>query len=347
MASSCQSSTGSDNGRFVPALTASQERDQTQPQAGTSLPARLDQTCQESSLAKALAAQRQSLQPVETIVRLANGTRFVEQTGAVLEADGILPACATLNSCNDASGATKGLLNSASNLDAAPNFEKPPVQRNADLRHEIEVTTNWADLLDPNSGPTQCRQPDEREVYLIENVFSTVECRALIASSEECGYGATNYPKCYRGNLRLITKDASLTEVIWQRLRPFVPATVTCGGDVWEAVGLNECWRLAKYHPGDRFMRHLDAAFKRDQKEMSMFTVNIYVNGDFKGGATRFYPDGNSRDPNLTVSPEPGLCLLFRQPPSQQYYHDGEQVRQGNKYLFRTDVIYRLQDAHC
>jgi hypothetical protein len=347
MGSSCQSSTESDNGRFVPALTSSQENEQAQPQAGTSLPARFDQTCEESSLAKAVALQQQSLKPVETLVRLANGARFVEQTSAVLVADGILPPCATSNSCSVASDATKGFLRSAFNPDTASNFETRPVQLNTDLPHEIEVATNWADLLDPNSGPRRCRQPDKREVYLIENVFSIAECKALIASSEEHGYGATNYPKSYRGNLRLITKDASLTGIMWQRLRPFVPATVTCGGSVWEAVGLNECWRLAKYHPGDRFMRHLDAAFKRDQKEMSMFTVNIYMNGDFEGGATRFYPDGNSPDPNLVVSPEAGLCLLFRQPPSQQYYHDGERVRQGNKYLFRTDVIYHLQDDHC
>merc|ERR1711871_682179 len=128
---------------------------------------------------------------------------------------------------------------------------------------------------------TGSRQPDGREVYLIEASFTLGECAALVAAAEQYGFGATDYPKGYRGNLRLITTDESLTAAMWRRLRPHVPATVEYGGEVWEATGLNECWRLSKYHPGDRFMRHTDANFKRNRQEMSMFTVNIYMNSDF------------------------------------------------------------------
>merc|ERR1712060_1013550 len=98
----------------------------------------------------------------------------------------------------------------------------------------------------------------------------------------------------------------------------------------------NECWRLAKYYPGDQFKGHCDAPFVRSNDEWSMLTVNIYMNGGFEGGATRFGTNNY-----LSVTPEAGLCLLFRQPPGQQYYHDGEQLRSGVKYLFRSDVMYR------
>merc|ERR1712217_374882 len=103
------------------------------------------------------------------------------------------------------------------------------------------------------------------------------------------------------------------------------------------------CWRLAKYHPGDRFQGHCDAAYERKRNvEQSMFTVNVYMNEGFDGGSTRFYlSDPQELKVDLSVVPKTGRCLLFRQPPGQAYYHDGEQLRTGFKYLFRGDVMYR------
>merc|ERR1712232_170217 len=121
----------------------------------------------------------------------------------------------------------------------------------------------------------------------------------------------------------------------------------SCDGAEWDVVGLNECWRLAKYHPGDRFQGHCDASFARSDDEMSMFTVNIYMNEGFRGGSTRVYFKDRAIAPCMdsasctAVTPKTGLCLLFRQPPGQSYYHDGEQLGSGLKYLFRSDVMYR------
>jgi len=38
---------------------------------------------------------------------------------------------------------------------------------------------------------------------------------------------------------------------------------------------MNECWRLSKYHPKDRFETHVDTCFLRSYDERSMLTVNI------------------------------------------------------------------------
>ena len=93
-----------------------------------------------------------------------------------------------------------------------------------------------------------------------------------------------------------------------------------------------------------------------------MFTVNIYMNsavkkeagessaaaaaggsgeGDFEGGATRFYESSQAPEPATAIEPEAGQCVVFRQPPHVSLNHDGERVRNGVKYLFRTDVMYR------
>lgn len=221
--------------------------------------------------------------------------------------------------------------------------------RRNDLSHEIEVRTNWAGLLEPEHPQLVAEQLGEHDIWLVRGLFSEQECKALLAEAEGHGFGTTHYPKAYRGNLRLTTTDAAFADTVWQRLKSVVPREMKFApGDdhEWEACGLNECWRLAKYHPGDRFMGHCDANFTRRMGvEESMITVNIYMNDGFEGGSTRFYLGGVApsadRVPTYSVKPETGLCLLFRQPPGKSYYHDGEELQSGLKYLFRSDVMYR------
>ena len=216
---------------------------------------------------------------------------------------------------------------------------------------EIQVRTEWAPLL--GRANVSLLRPEVEaaadyagsDLFLMDGLFTRVECLQLIDAAESIGFGRTSYPKQYRGNLRLITVDQSLSDAVWQRMRGLVPATVQDEGAEWRACGLNECWRLAKYLPGDQFGAHVDACFERDEDERSMFTVNVYMNDVAHGGATRFY-SGTREDtetPVLSVQPEAGLAVIFRQPPEEQLLHDGEELAGGTKYLFRSDVMYRLQ----
>mmetsp|Transcript_23744 Transcript_23744/g.74748 ORF Transcript_23744/g.74748 Transcript_23744/m.74748 type:complete len:256 (+) Transcript_23744:101-868(+) len=242
-----------------------------------------------------------------------------------------------------------------------PENGLPPECRRADLNSEIQVQTDWARLLDAEAPISQLEQVGEHQVWLVQGLFSAAECTRLLTAAEGHGFGTTNYPKEYRGNLRLTTMDSGLADAVWSRLQPLVPETLTLDTtprynsrgrlrprgraenlEEWAACGLNECWRLAKYHPGDRFHGHCDADFQRSNSECSMLTVNIYMNEGFDGGATRFYFE-NKRTADVVVTPKAGLCLLFRQPPEKLYYHDGQELASGLKYLFRSDVMYRRQ----
>jgi len=212
-----------------------------------------------------------------------------------------------------------------------------------DLPQEVKVRTDWSSLLDSTAPTPEIQQLGNHEVWLVDGLFSTSECAALLAAAEGHGFGATHYDKEYRGNLRLIATDTSLAKIIWSRLRLFVPQELTLqgyGDSTWKACGLNDCFRLSKYHPHDRFEKHVDSSFVRTYDEMSMFTVNVYMNEGFKGGSTRFYmADADKAD--FAVTPKTGLCLLFRQPTGQHYVHDGEEVSSGLKYLLRSDIMYR------
>mmetsp|Transcript_30647 Transcript_30647/g.79596 ORF Transcript_30647/g.79596 Transcript_30647/m.79596 type:complete len:542 (+) Transcript_30647:49-1674(+) len=224
---------------------------------------------------------------------------------------------------------------------------------------EIKIGSSWGQLLGSSTrvrvrtlqAAAAREYAAEGRLLILEQLFSQTECARLLQAAEAVGFGSTNYPKNYRGNLRLITVDKSLADAAWERLRPVVPQTLSLEGETYDAVGLNECWRLAKYRVGDRFGAHVDAWFEREDGERSLYTVNVYMNAvpPDAGGATRFYTarvaHGQERDPALSIAPEPGLAVVFRQPPLEALLHDGERLHAGVKFLFRTDVMYRRRVA--
>lgn len=220
--------------------------------------------------------------------------------------------------------------------------------QNDSVPHEIEVTAAWENLLNSGHPNLALETPIPGvDVHLIKEVFSAEECPVLLSAAENFGFGTTNYPKHYRGNLRLTVTDQTLAEAVWERLVHVVPSIVEEEGRRFMAVGLNPRWRLAKYVPGDLFKSHVDAFFEDDSHGIgrglkSMYTVNIYMNEDFEGGNTAFqFKPAQSPDvPTYEVVPKTGLCLLFRQPPAEHYSHEGKVVESGFKYLFRSDVMY-------
>ena len=224
------------------------------------------------------------------------------------------------------------------------------------LAPERFIQSEWAPLLNPAPQLSSSvvtvdddQRPLPKNALLIDSLFSGAECEALIGAAESsAGFGYTNYRKEYRGNLRLTTTDTSLASRVWDRIQPFVPPRLSgldgMDGE-WQAVGLNECWRLAKYFPGDKFMSHYDASFARDSFETSVYTVNIYMNGGFGGGRTRFFDALRKGTEVAAVTGEAGKCLVFMQPPGALLAHDGEEVSSGLKYLFRSDIMYRRVDA--
>lgn len=180
------------------------------------------------------------------------------------------------------------------------------------------------------------------EIYLIKDLLQPGECTSLIAGSEAIGYGYTNLLKWYRGNLRLIIYDTSLADKLWPRLSSYFPTTVEEGGVQYDVVGLNECWRCAKYFPKDRFSSHVDGFYADESLHLkSMFTINIYLNDCpvDSGGQTVFCMNGQL----TSIEPLAGLCLAFRQPTSKRYLHEGTEVLKGLKYLIRSDVMYRVK----
>ena len=121
-------------------------------------------------------------------------------------------------------------------------------------------------------------------------------------------------------------------------MAPHLPERWEEDGANWRLAGLNSRFRFCRYRDGQAFTRHRDGAWSQAPDERSWLTVMLYLNdGDeFAGGGTRFYDGDAVTD---VVAPREGQAIVF----DHRSWHDGEPVRDGVKYVMRTDVMYRLE----
>lgn len=121
---------------------------------------------------------------------------------------------------------------------------------------------------------------------------------------------------------------------MFERLRPLLPETL----DGERLVGLNSRFRVCRYRDHQQFTVHQDGAWHPDTQTRSRLTLMLYLNDEdeFSGGQTRFY--ARPRGPAWrSVSPRAGRLMLF----DHLLWHDGAPVHRGEKYILRTDVLYR------
>jgi predicted 2-oxoglutarate/Fe(II)-dependent dioxygenase YbiX len=174
-----------------------------------------------------------------------------------------------------------------------------------------------------------------KNVFTIDDFFSSKECDEFFAQSEKSGYetatvetekGAKVIGEV-RNNQRILHKDEKLAVALWKRICDFVPGKI--GNSV--AVGLNELFRFYKYEPGQKFKKHIDESFIRNEEEASYYTLMIYLNDKYEGGETSFDA--------ISISAKKGKALVFL----HSLAHEGMEVTSGIKYVLRTDIMYRLK----
>lgn len=126
---------------------------------------------------------------------------------------------------------------------------------------------------------------------------------------------------------RVLLYNEKLADEIFERIKHFLPK------DNKNYIGCNPMFRIAKYKEGGQFEIHRDGVNKTKTGK-TYLTLNIFLNNDFKGGETDFYLD-NKITLRKSVKPEIGKATLFY----HKQYHCGNLVINGEKYLFRTDIL--------
>jgi len=174
------------------------------------------------------------------------------------------------------------------------------------------------------------------KIWTIENFLSPKECEDLIIFSEQADYqeaqvsfaSGAKMAKGIRNNYRLMYQDIDLAADYWEKLKPFCPEKI----EDRMTAGLNERFRFYKYEATQRFKKHKDGSFRRNENEESKITFLIYLNDDFKGGETAFE--------DIVIQPKTGSALCF----IHELKHEGKPVIEGLKYVLRSDVMYALED---
>jgi len=182
---------------------------------------------------------------------------------------------------------------------------------------------------------------DGDRIYLLHEFLSPDECQELIDLSEGLGYDDAPITtragfvmrKDIRNNDRVMLDDAELAGTFYRKALAELPARFI-GGKV--VCGLNERLRFYRYRLRQRFARHSDGYFERENGERSRYTFMIYLNDDFTGGETIF-----SESDRIVVKPLQGSALIFY----HHQLHEGAEVTEGTKYVVRSDVMYRHEEA--
>lgn len=172
-----------------------------------------------------------------------------------------------------------------------------------------------------------------QNIWTVENFLTHKECEDLILFAEQLGFieaevglpDGAKMMKSLRNNERLEYDDEVLAARLWEKLERYCPQKL----DRWFAIGLNEHFRFYKYDPGQRFKRHIDGRYRRNEHEESRITFMIYLNDDYEGGETYFE--------QTIIYPEMGQALCF----IHELKHESLPLIKGTKYVLRSDVMYR------
>mmetsp|Transcript_4634 Transcript_4634/g.5987 ORF Transcript_4634/g.5987 Transcript_4634/m.5987 type:complete len:325 (+) Transcript_4634:50-1024(+) len=248
-------------------------------------------------------------------------------------------------------------------------------------------TASKSEIQLKNNTPGVMRQDITglSDVFMIHNVLSREECEHIISISEAMGYNEFDAGKNTHGALTWVGNEEALMTPLYERCEPFFPKKLDKQGVPQVVTGLNARLRFYRYQPNgkDEFRPHVDDSFpgtglSEDGKQMiwdkfgdrySMLSFLLYLNDDFYGGHTTFYPEGLDGQ-RIKVKPQQGSALCFFQSfhlgneeeeNQMAPLHEGSSVVSdssvsGNngqetsnvmlskirpKYIIRSDVLYK------
>lgn len=170
----------------------------------------------------------------------------------------------------------------------------------------------------------------------VDSFLTEEECKGHIEWAENHGFEEALIQDRHKGqvmnkdirdNDRVVVDRKDLATELFDKVKEYLPEEI----EGFKLHELNERFRFYRYKEGQQFKVHPDGHYKRNDKEISMVTMIVYLNEDFEGGSTEFVM------PHAKIEPKTGKLLLFR----HNQLHKGNPVPEGTKYVLRTDVMYK------
>ncbi len=180
-------------------------------------------------------------------------------------------------------------------------------------------------------------------IKILPNALSKDFCNRLIKVADSKNWEAAlityGEDQVYEPELRkcsrVMTFRKKITDFIWKLIKPKVE-DFGCDWFKGHDTSINPMLRFLKYEAGEYFKSHYDGQYVDEHGNISLITIQIYLNDDFEGGNTIFYDPEDQDDILYRYKPSTGDIILFSQ---SAFLHSGEEVRSGTKYCVRTEVM--------
>ncbi len=187
--------------------------------------------------------------------------------------------------------------------------------------------------------------------FVLEELLSPDQCESIILAAEAIGLkpkvSKRRGPPIRNNSRALFGPDESLTGALEARLAPILARVdVSAIGDMWHLPSdgrfVNSKWRINSYATGEAFLPHYDSGHDFGRGKRTLLSLIIYLNDDFTGGETTFFPADPTEEP-LRIKPKTGSALLFHHyGPHSPLHGTAPLIATGRKkYIARTDVIYK------
>ena len=220
------------------------------------------------------------------------------------------------------------------------------------------------------------RVPGVRGAFVVKNVLSDIERQRLMELvrhklprggwEETQQEGVCLGAKLRRNSVAVVLADEPLLGTLLERMRGALPthSDEAMGGG--SLAGINARWRVYRYraNSGEIFKPHIDSPWPGSGLDdagrltydafgdrISRMTMLLYLNDDYDGGFTSFFPGCSSArevdtdSERLGVKVPAGSALCFWHGDHEDSpVHEGSPVlsEDGAKYVVRTDILYHL-----
>ncbi|KAI0636807.1 hypothetical protein C8Q77DRAFT_526043 [Trametes polyzona] len=208
----------------------------------------------------------------------------------------------------------------------------------------------------PKEG-LECRAILEDQIILIDDFFSSEECKAYVKFIDSLPLELTPPKKrgeAERVNHRMSIPSVDFAQRLYAVLAPHLPEfpyptwakrpAGTPASARRAAHSLNSNIRVYKYVQGQYFGPHYDDSVRDPETgAKSEWTLLIYLTGSqdgVEGGETIFYRDQKGKTRESIVPPlTRGTALLHRHG-QDCMLHEGSPVTKGTKYVLRSDLMF-------
>lgn len=213
-----------------------------------------------------------------------------------------------------------------------------------------------------------------RGAFMVPNLLNNAECDSFIRIAEHIGFSSgvatVGMPESIRDNeVCVMVTGEGLLEEVSRRLHHAVPKWGAGGSNRCSRSFINARFRCYRYRFQDgktdgapvsqKFGPHKDGSqsgsyasngrMHENKSVRSQMSVLLYLNDEFSGGETVFYPSGTvDESSGIRVAPQRGAALCFWHGEHLlSPLHEGSALKWGGaavKYVIRTDVLF--EDAN-